>query len=107
MEPQEALGGLGADRFALVPKGRAQPRRFAWQLLVVDVGFAPAGIRHHEPGEAGTDDESDDEEPPVELGVHRRQCTGRAGSWTPADTLSACSTSLPIRSRSGSGRSPS
>ena len=43
-----------------------------WTLLIVrDVFLAPAPVCDDQPDEPGTDHQPDDEEPPVELGVHR------------------------------------
>ena len=39
----------------------------------VDIRIATARIEHHEPDQPGSDHEPDDEQPPVELGIHRRE----------------------------------
>jgi len=62
------------------------PARFTPQLLLLDVDLAAARIGENQPREPGPDDETDDEQPPVELGVHRARVQGR-GPMTPATAL--------------------
>ncbi len=71
VQHQQALGRLGRDVVALLAEDRREPQRLARQLLGVDVGLAPAGVGDDEPHQAGARDEPDDEQPPIELGVHR------------------------------------
>ena len=42
----------------------------------VDLGFAPARIHDDEPDQPGSDDEPDDEQPDIELGIHSRRSIG-------------------------------
>jgi hypothetical protein len=73
MEEQESLRGVGWDLESVLCQLRGQPHRLARQLVRVDVLLAPARVHDHEPDQPGSDDEPDDEQPPVELGVHRRE----------------------------------
>jgi hypothetical protein len=73
MEQEEAFGRLGRDVEPVLPELGRQPERLAWQLLGIDVLIAPSRVHHHEPDQPGSHDEPDDEQPPVELGVHRRE----------------------------------
>jgi len=47
------------------PEGLTRP------FLLIDVDLAATRIHQHEPRDPRPDDEPDDEQPPVELGVHR------------------------------------
>ncbi len=73
MQFQEALGGLRRDVVPLIGQDRGQPGRLARPFGVVDVDLAPARIEDDEPDEPSPHDEPDDEQPPVEFGVHRRE----------------------------------
>jgi hypothetical protein len=73
MELEEPLGDLWADRVTLVLEHAREPQRFARPLRLVDIDLAPARVHDHDPDEPGADDKPDDEQPPVELGVHRRE----------------------------------
>jgi hypothetical protein len=73
MEQQEALGGLGADGVALVLEQLREPGGLARSFGIVDVALAPARVGDPDPHQPGPHDEPDDEQPPVELGVHRRE----------------------------------
>ncbi len=73
MEEEQALRDLRADGLPLVRQHARQPQRFARPLLVVDVDLASTRVHQHEPDQPGSHDEPDDEQPPVELGVHRRE----------------------------------
>jgi hypothetical protein len=71
VELEDAGRGRRADVVALLAQDGGQPEGLAWSFLVIDVLLAPARVGHHEPDQAGPDDEPDDEQPPIELGVHR------------------------------------
>jgi hypothetical protein len=73
VEQEESLGRLGADGVSLVLEELREPGGLARPLGVVDIDLAPPRIRDHDPDQPGPDDEPDDEQPPVELGVHRRE----------------------------------
>jgi hypothetical protein len=73
MEGEEPLGRRGRDVVAFLLEAGRKPERLLGALLVVDIDLAPALIRDDEPDEAGSHDEPDHEQPPVELGVHRRE----------------------------------
>ena len=73
MERQQPFRDLGADLLALVGQRGRQPERLSGALVLVDVDLAPALIGDHEPDQPGSHDEPDHEQPPVELGVHRRE----------------------------------
>jgi hypothetical protein len=70
---QEPLRGVRRDVVALVGHRRGQPGGLARSLRVVHVDLAPARLDDDIPDESGPHDEPDDEQPPVELGVHRRE----------------------------------
>ena len=94
----------------LAPRTAASHRRLARPLDGVDVRVAPARVGDHEPDQPGSDDEPDDEQPPLNsafTGREYRERASEAGSAV-ADarrraTLRGCSTSRPTRSRSSSG----
>jgi hypothetical protein len=73
VEFEQALRGLRADRPALVLHHGGEPERLTRSLLGVDVVLATSGVGHDEPDQSGTDDQPDDEQPPIELGVHGRR----------------------------------
>lgn len=73
MEREEPLGRLGGDVVALILEAGRQPARLLGTLVVVDIDLAPSLIRDHEPDEPGSHDEPNHEQPPTELGVHRRE----------------------------------
>ena len=73
MEREEPLGRLGADVVTFVLEAGRQPERFLGALIVVDIDVAPSLIRDHEPDQPGSHDEPDHQDPPIELGVHRRE----------------------------------
>ena len=73
MEDEQALGGVRADRMTLLGQHPRQPERLPGSFLLVDVVVAPSSVHQHEPRDPRPDDEPDDEQPPVELGVHRRE----------------------------------
>ena len=73
MEEEQALGGLRADLVTLVRQHPRQPEGLARPLPLVDVDIAPPAVHEDEPDQPSSHDEPDDEQPPVELGVHRRE----------------------------------
>lgn len=73
MEDEQPLGSLRTDVVALVGQHPREPHRLTRSLLVVDVDIPASRVHQHEPRQAAPDDEPDDEQPPVELGVHRRE----------------------------------
>ncbi len=73
MEDEQPVRSLRADGVSLVGEHPGQPERFSRPFVLIDIDVAPARIHQHEPGQPRPDDEPDDEQPPVELGVHRRE----------------------------------
>ena len=73
MQEQQFLGGDRGHLVSLLLEDRREPRGFAGKFLGVDVRLLAATTHHHDPGQAGSHDEPDDEQPHVELGVH---CAG-------------------------------
>ena len=73
MKDQQAFRRIGADVAALVREHLRQPQRLARALGLIDVDLAAPGVHRDDPHQAGPHDEPDDEQPPVELGVHRRE----------------------------------
>jgi hypothetical protein len=71
MEAEDLFDAIGCDRAPGIGQDRGDPARLAGLFGRVDVGVTPSQIGHHEPGERGAEDEPHDEQPPVELGVHR------------------------------------
>ena len=71
MEHEQSLRRLRADRLTLVAEHPRQPQGLPGSLPLIDVDFAAACVHQHEPRKTRPDDEPDDEQPPVELGVHR------------------------------------
>jgi hypothetical protein len=71
VELEQAVDGLWVDRTPLTTEHRAQPERLARSLVGLDVRVASACVGDDEPDQPGSDDEPDDEQPPIELGVHR------------------------------------
>ena len=75
-------GGAGVDRENLsavvgassraIPR-RGNPRRLCASLVRGDLLLAPAPVAEDQPDEARAADEADDQQPPVELGVHGRR----------------------------------
>jgi len=85
-----------ADRPARIGEHLGDPSRFGVQLALLDVGFAPARVSQDQPREPGPDDETDDEQPPVELGVHgaRVQGSGRMRSGAAPSSSGGAATAL-------------
>jgi hypothetical protein len=71
VELEQAVDGLGVDGPAFTAQDRAQPQGLTRTLLGFDVGVASSRVGDDEPDQPGPDDEPDDEQPPIELGVHR------------------------------------
>lgn len=70
MEHEEPLGGIRADLVAILVQDGREPEGLARALDGVDLGLPPARIEDDQPDESGSDDEPDDEQPYVELGIH-------------------------------------
>ena len=73
MEDQQPFGGLGTDVLAFLGQDLREPKGFAGPLRLIDVDLATPAIEQHDPDQPGSHDEPDDEQPPVELGVHPRE----------------------------------
>ena len=73
MQDEHPIRGLWSDPMALVTEHAREPQRLPRSLLLIDVDVPPSGVHQHEPRDARPDDEPDDEQPPIELGVHRRE----------------------------------
>jgi hypothetical protein len=71
MEPEDLIDAIGSNRAAGIGQDRGDPASLAGLFGSVDIRVAPSQIGHHEPGESGAQDEPHDEQPPVELGIHR------------------------------------
>ena len=71
VEAQDLFDSIGADRLSGIGQDRRDPACLAGLFGSVDIRIAPGQVGHDQPGERSTDDEPDDEQPPVELGVHR------------------------------------
>ena len=59
------------DRLASGSDLVGNPARLALELALLDIHLSPGRVGEDEPRQAGPDDQSDDEEPPLELVVHR------------------------------------
>ena len=70
MEQEQSLRGLRADLVAVLAQDGGQPEGLARALDRVDLGIPPTGVHHDKPDKSGSDDEPDDEQPYVELGIH-------------------------------------
>jgi len=73
VEFQQTFRGLWRDVVALVGQDRGEPGRLPMSLRIVDIHLAPTRIEDDEPDQPGSHDEPDDQQPPVEFGVHRRE----------------------------------
>jgi hypothetical protein len=78
MQPQDVEDIGIIDLPAGLGHRLGDPLGLAITLGFVDVDLAAARIRHDEPDQAGPDDEPDDQQPPVELGVHLGRVSGTA-----------------------------
>ena len=76
MKAEDVEHALVVERAVEIGEGVGDPARFAVQLAILDVDLAPAGVGQDEPGQPRPDDETDDEEPPVELRVHVARVQG-------------------------------
>ena len=76
MQPEDVQDVAIVDRAAGIGHRLGDPLRLALALVLHDVGLAPARIGQDEPDEARSDDQPDDEQPPVELGVHLARVQG-------------------------------
>ncbi len=70
MELEHPLRDVGADVPALAVQDARQPEGLARPLDGIDVDIVPARIGDHEPDQPGSDHEPDDQQPPIEFGVH-------------------------------------
>jgi hypothetical protein len=70
MKYEEPLGGFRADLVAILAQDGGEPEGLTRALDGVDLGIPPARIDDDQPHESGSDDEPDDEQPYVELGIH-------------------------------------
>jgi hypothetical protein len=71
VEHQHPFGGDGVHGVSLALEDAREPEGFARAFVGVDVRLAPARIGHHEPDQPATNDEPDDQQPPIEFSVHR------------------------------------
>jgi len=68
---------------AAVGEGLPDPGSLRSQLAGFDVLLPPPAVGEHDPDEAAADDQADDQEPPVELGVHRPRVQAVGRPYTP------------------------
>lgn len=73
MEDQHPFGGLRSDVLAFLGQDLRQPDGLAGPFRLVDIDLASAAVEQDDPDQPGSNDEPDDEQPPVELGVHPRE----------------------------------
>jgi len=78
MEAQDVEDIGVVDPPAGIGHGFGDPLRLGVTLDVADIDLATSGVGHDEPDQAGPDDETDDQQPPVELGVHFGRVSGTA-----------------------------
>jgi hypothetical protein len=71
MQLQEAAGDGVADHMPLLREHGREPGGLTRSLSGVDVDLAPAGVHQDEPDQPAAHDQTDDQQPPVEFGVHR------------------------------------
>ena len=71
VEQEQSIGRLGADVVAVLGQDGGQPGGLARSLDRVDLDVAPSGIHDDEPDQTGSHHQPDDEQPAVELGIHR------------------------------------
>ena len=95
MRAEDGLGRVGVDRPALVGQGPCQPGSLGRDLAFDDVVLPARGVGEDEVGQHRPDDHTDDEQPPVELGVH---------GWTVGGATDRTGTTVWV-GRSGSRRS--
>jgi hypothetical protein len=72
VEPENAVGGMRVDLLALLAEAGGDPRRLHRDLGVLDVRVAPRRVGEDQPDQSRPGHEPHDQQPPVELGVHRR-----------------------------------
>ena len=73
---EEPIGGLRTDVVAIVRQDCREPGRLAWPFHGVHLGLTPSRVQHDEPDQPGSHDEPDDEQPYIELGIHRAEVYG-------------------------------
>ena len=71
VEEQEPVRRLGADVVAVLGQDGGQPGSLAWAFDRIDLSVAPSGIHDDEPDQTGSHHQPDDEQPDIELGIHR------------------------------------
>jgi hypothetical protein len=72
VKAEDAVRGPGLDLLAFLAHRAGDPGRFHRDLGVLDVRVTPRRVGKDEPDERRPGDEPHDQQPPVELGVHRR-----------------------------------
>jgi phosphatidylglycerol---prolipoprotein diacylglyceryl transferase len=80
VEAEDVEDRVIRDRPSSIRERVADPASLARPFRLGDVHVAPPGVGKHEPDESGADHQPDDQQPPVELGIHpgRVQGTARA-----------------------------
>jgi hypothetical protein len=73
VEVQRALGCLRCDVEPLIGEHGRQSHGLPPSLIGIHVHLASSRLEDHEPDQPRPDDEPDDEQPPVEFGIHRRE----------------------------------
>jgi hypothetical protein len=72
VETQSSIHGRRVDLLSFVAHRGGNPGRFHRELIVLDVRVAPGGVGENEPDQCCPNDEPNDQQPPVEFGVHGR-----------------------------------
>ncbi len=70
MGAEDRRHGLDREGSRCSGEPGGDPGRFGLDLGRLDLVLVAAKVGEDEPGRPGPNDEADDEEPPVELGVH-------------------------------------
>ena len=76
MQHQEPIRGLGTDVVAFVHQDSREPGRLARPFHGVHLRLTPPRVQDDEPDQPGSHDEPDDEQPYIELGIHRAEVYG-------------------------------
>ena len=74
MELHDPLDRVRGDLAALLGEPLLEPDRLVDEVHFLEVLLAPASFGQDEPRQAATDDQAEQQQPPVELGDHRGQC---------------------------------
>ena len=85
METRSTLGGFGADLEASSARTADSQAASRGRSTASISALAPARVHDDEPDQPGSDDEPDDEQPDVELGIHPRRSIGSRRRYTSAD----------------------